>query len=223
MAENKVKLYGFWASPFSTRVEIALKLKGVEYEYVEENLRNKSHDLLRYNPIYKQVPVLVHGNKHMAESHVIIEYIDETWGSCTHSILPQDPHQRALARFWARFIDDKLMSTIVKAFWLKEEQAMQETLENLQILEMELEGKRFFGGEMMGFADIVGISAGYWLGAIEDATGKVIITEEVFPSMWKWRDELVKCNVIQQSVPPRDELVTFLKSVIEAKRIHASD
>jgi len=105
-SQEEVTLLGFVGSPFVCRVKIALKLKGVEYKYVEENLGIKSEQLLKYNPVHKKVPVFVHGDKPLAESLVIVEYIDETWKN--NPILPSDPYQRALARFWSKFIDDKV-------------------------------------------------------------------------------------------------------------------
>jgi len=112
MTSNKeeVKLFGMKASPFVCRVEIALKLKGVEYKYEVEKFKNLSDTLINYNPVYKKVPVLVHNDMPLSESLVILEYIDETWKQ--NPILPSDPSKRALARFWSKFIDDKVMSSL---------------------------------------------------------------------------------------------------------------
>jgi len=107
MAGERVRVFGMWASPFALRVEWALKLKGVEYEYINEDLMRKSPELLHYNPVTKKIPVLVHGEKAMAESLVIVEYIDEAW-SDGYPIMPKDPYERAQARFWAKFAEDKV-------------------------------------------------------------------------------------------------------------------
>ena len=56
--EGKVKLLGCWASPFSRRVEMALKRKGIPYEYLEEALPNKSPLLLELNPFTRRFPFL---------------------------------------------------------------------------------------------------------------------------------------------------------------------
>lgn len=103
-----VKVFGMWASPIAIRVEWALKLKGVEYEYVDEDLANKSEDLLRHNPVTKKVPVLVHDGKPLAESLVILEYVDEAWKQGYYPIMPDNPYERARARFWAKYADDKV-------------------------------------------------------------------------------------------------------------------
>ena len=77
------------------------------HEYVDEDLANKSADLLRYNPVTKKVPVLVHDGKPIAESTIIVEYIDEAWKG-GYPIMPADPYERAQARFWARFAEEKV-------------------------------------------------------------------------------------------------------------------
>lgn len=105
---GKVQVYGFWVSPYSKRVEIALKMKGIDYEVIEEDLQNKSEQLLKYNPVHKKIPVLVHDGNPIVESLLILEYVDEVWK--TNPLLPTNPYQKAYARFWARFIDDKVSS-----------------------------------------------------------------------------------------------------------------
>ncbi|XXG50626.1 hypothetical protein AAC387_Pa02g4597 [Persea americana] len=149
---EEVKLLGAFPSPFGYRVEWALLHKGIKYECIEEDLKNKSPLLLKCNPVHKKIPVLLHGGKSVTESLVILEYIDETWKE--KSLLPQDPFERAEARFWAKFAEEKCASAMPIVFSSEGEEhkkAVEEAREVLKILEEELKGKEFFGGVCAGF------------------------------------------------------------------------
>ncbi|RLN11711.1 glutathione S-transferase U10-like [Panicum miliaceum] len=111
MEPREVKLYGAWGSAHATMARNALALKGVRYEYVEEDLDNKSEALLRLNPVHGKVPVLVVDGRPLAESLVILEYADEAWPEGRGhppALLPREPRARAAARFWARFFHDEV-------------------------------------------------------------------------------------------------------------------
>lgn len=84
----------------------ALKLKGIEFEFIKEDIFKKSSLLLESNPVYKMIPVFIHGEKAIPDSLVILEYIDETW--IQNPIMPKDPRERAYSRFWAKFSEDQV-------------------------------------------------------------------------------------------------------------------
>lgn len=103
-----VKLIGAFFSPFVNRVQIAFNLKSVDFDYVEETLNSKSNLLLDSNPVHRKVPVVIHDGKIICESLIIVQYIDQVWTDNGYFILPSDPSDRAVARFWAGYIDDKV-------------------------------------------------------------------------------------------------------------------
>ncbi|GMN48566.1 hypothetical protein TIFTF001_017718 [Ficus carica] len=188
---EEVKLLSIWSSPYALRIVWALKLKGVPYEIIYEDVSHKSKALIEYNPIHKKVPVLVHNGKPIAESLVILEYVDETWKQ--FPLLPQDPHQRAVARFWAKFGDEKVLPSMWEAFkkqGKEQEEALSRSVENLKFLEEELKGKKLFGGKEIGLVDI--------------ALG--------------WLANLVFADspVIKESWQPRDKMVTRFQAIREA-------
>ena len=105
---DELRLLGTWASPHVLQVRLALHLKGLGYEYIEEQgLKNYKSDELLLN---SKLPVLTHGGKPVyGTSLSLIQYVDEAFGSPGDALLPADPHERAVARFWAAFIEDTVL------------------------------------------------------------------------------------------------------------------
>ncbi|KAK4380446.1 hypothetical protein RND71_002308 [Anisodus tanguticus] len=62
MAGSSIKVLGTRPTPFVNRVEIGLNIKSVEYEFITEDMFNKSELLLKSNPVHKKIPVLIHGD-----------------------------------------------------------------------------------------------------------------------------------------------------------------
>ncbi|KAI4384156.1 hypothetical protein MLD38_002343 [Melastoma candidum] len=221
--EGDLMVLGVWASPFVRRVQMVLDLKGIEYEYREDNdLMNKSPLLLKLNPVHKKVPVLVHHGKPIPESQVIIEYIDEKWTD--KPILPLDPYDRAMARFWATYIDEKCLPAFWKAAWVsppgeEREKACEEAYEVFGKLEAHLkEGdKKFFGGDDIGYVDIVANFLLYWFVLIgEEVTGVRILTEERFPALWECLENFKGSPIAARHLPDKDKLLSFYKSRLAA-------
>ncbi|KAE9455483.1 hypothetical protein C3L33_12631, partial [Rhododendron williamsianum] len=215
-SKEAVKLLGFWASPFSVRVEWALRLKGVEYEYIEEDIFNKSPMLLELNPVHKKVPVLIHGDKVILESFIILEYIDETWKQ--FPILPRDPYDRAMARFWAKFAEEKLLENAWMAMCTQgdekeKEMYLKQAVESLQKIEQELiKGKsKFFGGESIGYLDIALGFISYWLPVWEEVGSMTITDPTRFPATAGWAENFRSHPAVKDKLPPRDKIVVYFQ------------
>ncbi|CAL5380827.1 unnamed protein product [Camellia sinensis] len=194
---EELKVFRTWSSPFALRIIWALKLKGIEeYETIFEDITNKSPLLLQYNPVHKKVPVLVHNGKPISESLVILEYIDETWKH--NPLLPEDPYERATARFWAKFGDEK---------GKEQEEAIPQVMENLKYIEEQLKGNKFFGGETIAYTDIAFGWTANLLSVFEEVTGIKLLDEEKFPLLSAWMRNFSDVPVIKENWPPRDKLV----------------
>ncbi|KAK4270403.1 hypothetical protein QN277_023441 [Acacia crassicarpa] len=226
MATNQqVKLLGFVGSPIVARAELALKLKGVEYEYIQESsLTNKSDLLLKSNPVYKRLPVLLHNDKPVCESLLIVEYVDETWTG--HPILPSDPYHKALSRFWSSFIEDRVWPAVNKAAWnpnkQEREKGAEEAREALEILDKGLKvNDKFFNGDSVGLLDIAALVIFYWIPIIQEACEFNAYSGDQYQNLEKRGQVVLNDPVVKGVLPPRDVLLSFFRarfqSIIDSK------
>ena len=227
--ENRVLLYGMWASPFAKRIELALKIKGIPFEYVEEDLQNKSPELLKFNPVYKKVPVLVHNGRPICESSLILEYIEEVWNNNGPSLLPQDPYKRAQVRFWADFVQKQLFDGMLLAMKTEgeaQEKAIKEVKEKLKVLEEQglksllAEENPFVNGDELGYLDIVTLTVLGMYKIHEEFFGVKIMEEEKIPILFSWLNKLTEHPIAKEVAPPKEKVLGLLH-FIRQKLLHS--
>ncbi|KAJ8512486.1 hypothetical protein OPV22_002920 [Ensete ventricosum] len=222
MAEE-VKLLGRRLSPFSTRVRIALNLKEVAHEFVTvEIFGQKSEILLKSNPVYKKIPVLLHHGNPICESMVILHYIDDVWAR-SPSILPSHPYDRAIARFWVTYIDDNLLNTIWGMIMAASKGAAKEATgraaEILQTLEEAFkqcsQGKNFFGGDAIGYLDI---ALGSYLGPLkagEKLSNMELLDEKKVPLLAGWAERFSKHDAVREVLAGAEEYIEMIQSMAD--------
>ncbi|GJM91281.1 hypothetical protein PR202_ga07643 [Eleusine coracana subsp. coracana] len=211
-----VRVLGLWASPFVIRVLIALRLKGVEHEVLEEVVGKKSELLLRSNPVHKKIPVLLHHGKPISESLIIVQYIDEVWSSNAPAVLPADPYVRAVERFWAQYIDDKFPRgiRILKGTVDGNKDEIVEQLSTaLQLLEEAFlklsNGKHYFGGDNIGYLDIALGSHVGWVRAVEKIAGVQLLDAAKVPHLVAWADRFCAHPAVMDVLPDADRFVEY--------------
>ncbi|CAN1311265.1 Glutathione S-transferase U17 [Linum perenne] len=189
------------------RPRIALNIKSVEYEFLQEQFGTKSELLLKSNPVHKKIPVLIHNDRPICESNIIVEYIDEAWSSGP-SLLPSDAYDRAIARFWASYLDEAKTA------------AVNQLKEGLTFLEEAYgkisKGKAFFGGETIGYLDIAFGSLLGWLKAVQVMIGTKLIAEDSTPGLAKWVEKFSADPAVKVVMPETEKLIEFAK-VLAAK------
>ncbi|XAR55892.1 Glutathione transferase [Bertholletia excelsa] len=219
-----LKLIGARPSPYVNRVQFALNLKSLDYEFLVEKFGTKSELLLKSNPVHKKIPVLIHDDKPICESLIIVEYIDEIWTSGP-PLLPSDPYDRALARFWAAYIDDKWAPLLRELRTAQEEEEKKRVLDQMFQVLIQLEGayrqcskgKAFFGGDNVGYLDIALGGFLGWMKVAEKLIGVRLLDEAKTPALVGWAERFCSHDALKDAVPTAEELLEFAQKHFMAK------
>jgi glutathione S-transferase len=98
-----LKLCGFRLSNYHNKVRLALLEKGVPFEEDAACRPSQQDEFLVRSPVGK-VPFLeLDGGRRLAESEVIIEYLEDSYPQ--KPLLPKDPFERAKVRELVKFME----------------------------------------------------------------------------------------------------------------------
>ena len=92
------------------------------------------------------------------------------------------------------------------------EKALNVAREAIEKIEEEIKGKKFFGGENIGYLDIALGWISYWLPVWEEVGSMKIIDPLKFSATTAWMTNFVSHPVIKDSLPPRDKMLVYFHS-----------
>jgi glutathione S-transferase len=131
-----LELYTHPFSPASQKVRLALYEKELAWVRHDVDLPNKENIepwYLKLNPM-GVLPTLSHDGQNLAESSVIMEYLEDAFP--TPSLRPETPAGLARMRWWMHLVDDRLhysagalvWSTLMRPAMLEKSEAEREAL-----------------------------------------------------------------------------------------------
>ncbi len=142
-------LYTADRCPYAARVRITLAEKGVAYDRVEIDLRDRPAFMFEKNPT-GTVPVLEHDDGFvLPESRAIMEYLEEFFPE--PALLPEDVRERARVRL-ALDQFDRFSSAYYA--WRYRSGPAERLHEELERLDRRLESRPYFVGSQLTLADI---------------------------------------------------------------------
>ena len=162
-----VKLYDHPLSPYSQKVKIALREKGVAFEAQLPGglgAGGASGEFIAANP-RAEVPALVDGEVMVFDSTVILEYVEDRWPD--PPLLPATPAERARVRMLEEVMDthyEAINWGLSELRWFRraegdqaamlEETAARQTQGFFGWLERQLGDRGWFNGATFGWGDL---------------------------------------------------------------------
>ncbi|CAM6128837.1 unnamed protein product [Calypogeia fissa] len=229
VGDAAVTLYTFPHSWFAQRVRIALEEKGIAYTPIDIDFANKPQGLLDANPIYKKVPTIVHNGNQVAESLIIIEYLEDEW-STQVPLLPKDAYERSQVRFWADYIYKSAVKFVDAGRSIPgspEQKAAQEaSVTFLRTLESAMtsfsKDGPFFTGATFGFLDVVVAPFPNVLMFAEKLGGVSVPGPDELPRLHKCIETCAARPSYKAVVPSKEEALQFFTAAFEKAAAEAA-
>lgn len=183
----KPVLYSTVASPPCRAVLVAAHALGVNLEIKMVNLMNRDNfteEFLKMNPKHT-IPVLDDNGFILTDSHVIISYLADNYGK-DDSLYPRDVQIRALVNQYLYFDMDYLFKALKNAFkpllYNETESISEEKMQMFrdahELLDKQLQGKKWLVGNSYTLADISCAST--------VSSSSVVLNLDDYPNVKAW-------------------------------------
>ncbi|MFM0055300.1 glutathione S-transferase [Paraburkholderia phytofirmans] len=156
-----MKLYYHPLSGHSHRARLFLSLLGIDHELIEVDLmtaQHKSPEYLKLNR-FGQVPVLVDGEKKIADSNAILVYLSKKLGKTDW--LPEEPEAAATIQRWLSVAAGEIAygpaaARLITVFGANRnsEEVITRAHGVLKLIDAELEGRKFIAMNGPTVADV---------------------------------------------------------------------
>ncbi|XP_077979066.1 glutathione S-transferase omega-1-like [Glandiceps talaboti] len=222
LKDGTIRLYSMRFCPYAQRTRLALAAKGIEYELVNCNLKNKPEWLLERNP-KGLVPVLEHGDKVVFESLIVNDYLDEVFPG-KRFLNAKDPYQRAVNNLVLDIFTNQVLAYSFKV--LRSQGLDKETEDKLMAglgkLEAELKkrGTTFFGGSQPGMLDY---NMWPWFERLSQAadSGFSVFAGKL-PVLKTYVDNMLADEAVKVALIPPEAMAKFALSFMAAHPTHAN-
>ena len=94
----------------------------------------------------------------------------------------------------------------------EKEKALKVAKVSIEKIEEQIKGKKFFGGESIGYLDIALGWISYWLPVWEEVGSIQIIDPLKCEAITTWTKNFLNHPVIKEKLPPRDEMLVYFHS-----------
>ncbi|KAL6175643.1 hypothetical protein ACLB2K_052282 [Fragaria x ananassa] len=105
----------------------------------------------------------------------------------------------------------------------EKEKAIKSALEPLAYLEQQIQGKKLFGGEKIGYLDLVVGWLSQWLNVMEEVGGMKLLEAERFPFLHEWGQNFIQAPAIRECIPPGEKLVEYFHFSLSYRRSLAAN
>jgi len=177
--------------------------------------------------VYKKIPVLIHKGKPICESLIIVQYIDEVWPSQDKPFLPKDPYQRALARFWADYVDKKVATAGGLILYSVDKDVMEQSKRDLLECMVTLDGALgdvfrggpYFGGKHINLVDIALAPFLCYVETFERLGSFKLLEESKCPHLFRWGKVVLEYPSVKEalSISPSEKV---FESVSLLRKMH---